>query len=189
MTYKRRLKVTDQTVRRLLGTYDRDKGIQWDPHGFALESGRLTQKVVEASVQVASLAAFEANPRAPMTYVVSGNPDDVDARYFAGYLAQLHRARLGLDASVAWAPVIGNFENPLMREQPTMLVLHNLTPRSSNLKFEKVRDLVEVHRKIPKVLVVAGEDPLSFAATKLHTPCHGIAYFGRSISNTFNEVI
>jgi hypothetical protein len=70
-----------------------------------------------------------------------------------------------------------------------MLVVTNLTPRSSNLKYEKTRDLLEKHALIPKVLVVVGEDPISFAATRIHSPCHALAYFGSRISKTFNEVI
>lgn len=186
---KRKLRVTDKKVRKLLGTYDK-QNLKWDPQGFALESSRLEQRIIEASVQTESLERFETNPRLPMTYIVAGNPDDTDARYFAGYLAQLHMNAMGMNADVIWSPIIGTFDNPIVKQEAvTMIVLMNLTPRSSNLKFEKVRDIIEAHPKIPKVIVVAGEDPMSFAATRLHVPCHGIAYFGSAVSNTFNGVI
>lgn len=84
---------------------------------------------------------------------------------------------------------MGNFQNPALQDEPTLLIMTNLTPRSSNVKYEKVRDLIERHSTIPKIIVIAGEDPISFAATRLHVPCHALAYFGSEVSKTFNEVI
>lgn len=188
MTSISRLRVTDGQIKRLLGTYYK-KSIKWDPQGFVLESPRLENRIIEASSQQQSLDAFIANPKRPMTYIVSGNPDDVDARYFAGYLAQVHLQALKLNASIKWVTMLGDFDNPALKDSPTLLVITNLTPRSSNLKFEKTRDLIEVHKGIPKIIVVSGEDPISFAATRLHTPCHAIAYFGSPVSATFNGVI
>ena len=184
----RRLRVVESHVKKLLGPYFK-KSLKWDPQGFVIESPQLQNKIVEASVQERSLKDFETNPKLPVTYVVSGNPDDVDARYFAGYLAQIHIQALGVNSVVRWVTTVGTFENPALKENPTLLIISNLTPRSSNLKFEKTRDLIEVHKNIPKIIVVAGEDPLSFAATRLHSPCHSIAYFGSQISTTFNGVI
>lgn len=183
-----KLRVTDKGIRNHLGTYDR-RGLKWDPQAFEIESPKLEKRIVEATVQQKSLDAFTQNPRRAMTYIVAGNPDDRDARYFAGYLAQVHLTALGLEAQVKWESITGAFANPAMSEEPTLLILTNLTPRSSNLKYEKARDLIERHSTIPKVLVVAGEDPISFAATRLHAPCHALAYFGATISKTFNEVI
>lgn len=185
---KERFKVVDRGLRNQLGTYDR-RALTWDPIAFQIESHRLQGKICEAAIQQHSLDTFRGNPRRAMTYIVAGNPDDKDARYFAGYLAQIHLNTMGLQAHIKWDTVVGTFGNPAMDEQPTMLILTNLTPRSSNLKYEKVRDLIERHSTIPKVIVVAGEDPISFAATRLHTPCHALAYFGSAISKSFNEVI
>lgn len=183
-----RIRITNRSLKIALGPYD-TKSIKWDPQSFAIESPRLEQRLIDAEVQQRSLAAFMANPRRAMTYIVSGNPDDTQARYFAAFLAQVHMDALGLQANVLWETMIGAFDNPGLKAEPTMLVITNLTPRSSNLKYEKTRDLLEKHASIPKVLVVAGEDPISFAATRIHSPCHALAYFGSRISKTFNEVI
>jgi len=183
-----RLRVTDKGLRLHLGAYDM-KSLKWDPRPFSVESPRLELRFLEASVQQESLAAFMEKPRRAMTYIVAGNPDDREARYFAAYLAQIHATAAGIDTNVLWESMTGAFENPAMRESPSLLIVTNLTSRSSNLKFEKTRDLLERHATIPKVLVVAGEDPISFAATRLHAPCHAIAYFGAKTSKTYNEVI
>lgn len=183
-----KVKVTNKALRHQLGTYDR-RALNWDPQAFVVESAKLDGRVIESSTQRNSLLTFAANPKRAMTYIVSGNPDDKDARYFAAYLAQLHIDALGLQAHVRWEAMLGAFDNPAMRDEPSLLIITNLTPRSSNLKYEKTRDLLERHATIPKVLVVAGEDPISFAATRLYAPVHAIAYFGATISKTFNEVI
>lgn len=183
-----KLRVTDRSLRTHLGTYDR-KSLKWDPQAFQVESERLKAKVYEGHIQEASLQAFTDNPRRAMNYMVAGNPDDKDARYFAAYLAQIHLNALGLQAHIRWESVMGNFQNPALQDEPTLLILTNLTPRSSNVKYEKVRDLIERHSTIPKIIVIAGEDPISFAATRLHVPCHALAYFGSEVSKTFNEVI
>lgn len=186
-----KLKVVDHKLRALLGTYDMG-GLKFDPSSFVIESPKLEQKIIEASVQEASYTRFLANPCKAMTYLVAGNPDDQKAKYFAFHLAELHQRHLGLKADLRIETVVGNFDNPLIvnREAaPSMLIITNLTIRSSNLKFEKVRDLIERFPRIPKVIVAAGEDPISFAATRLHLAVHGIAYFGNRLSKTMNEVI
>jgi len=167
--------------------------LKFDPSAFVVESTRLEQRIIEASTQQLSYDRFKAKPDQAMTYIVAGNPDDRKAKYFAFHLAELHLLALGSRANVVIETIMGNFENKLTMEKlefaPTLILMSNLTVRSSNLKFDKTRDLLERFPRIPKILVVAGEDPISFAATRLHSAVHGIAYFGNSISKTMNEVI
>jgi len=186
-----KLRVTDLGLRARLGVYDMP-GLAFDPISFVVESPRLEQRIIDSEVQQKSLEAFRSTPTKAMTYLVSGNPDDRKARYFAFYLAEIHAKALGLKSSVRFESVMGNFENQLVTDReasPTMLVISNLTVRSSNLKFEKTRDLLERFPRIPKVIVAAGEDPISFAAYRLHVAIHGLAYFGNQISKMVNEVI
>ncbi len=185
-----RLKVTDKKLRGVLGPYDMTS-LKFDPQSFVVESPKLESRIIESSVQVKSLSSFVTKPTRAMNYVVAGNPDDRKARYFAYYLAEIHQQQLGLKSDVRFETIVGNFENQLITKDatPTMLVISNLTVNSSNLKFEKCRDLLERFPSIPKVIVVAGEDPISFAATRLHIAVHGIAYFGNKISKMVNEVI
>ena len=166
-----RLKVHDRGLRSGLGTYDIGV-LKFDPPTFVVESKKLDNR--------------------PVTYVVAGNPDDLKARYFAYHLAEIHMQALGAKEDVKFETMLGNFNNPLIvnsEASPTLLVVSNLTIRSSNLKFEKTRDLLERFPKIPKIIVVAGEDPISFAATRLHVPCHAIAYFPSKHSKVVQEVI
>lgn len=168
------------------------KRMLWDPQAFVIEGEQLERKIIEASVQERSLQTFVRNPRAPMTYIVAGAPDDEKAKYFAAYLADVHRQRLGINADVHWERVFNGYDNQLVRRDttPSMIVLSNLSTKSNYLKYDKAKDVCERFGSVPKIIVVAGEDPISFAATRLHVPCHGIAYFPNAkLLKTVQEVI
>lgn len=127
-----------------------------------------------------------------MIYGVAGNPDDSKAKYFAAYLVASHIAHMRGEANVVWAPMYGGFDNPHMdenRASPTMLVLTNLTPNSTNFKLEKTRDLLEKFSDVPRVVVSCGMDPLSFLATRLFVPIHGLAYFSEALVKKNVEII
>lgn len=163
---------------------------KFDPMGFVPESNRIEQKIVDASKQEQSLAYFESNPNAPMIYVVAGNPDDSKAKYFASYLVEIHVKSQGSKADVIWETMTGSWESPAMkRDQPSLLVLSNLTDISSKVKLEKARDLIEKWPTIPRIIVCAGEDPISFAVNRLRTAAHGIAYFWSRSNKMVQEVI
>jgi hypothetical protein len=167
------------------------KRLQWDPQAFVIESERLEQRIIEANVQQKSLAAWNKNPKRPMTYIVSGSTHDEKAKLFAAHLVDIHWQRLGINADVVWEPVFNGYENKLIQREstPSLIVLTNLSTKSNYLKYDKARDVCERFGSVPKIIVVAGEDPISFAATRLHVPAHAVAYFGSKLVKTYNEVI
>jgi hypothetical protein len=170
----------------------RTSAFKFDPVPFVPDAETLDGKFIEPKVQVASLRRFLKNPEVPMIYGISGNPDDSKAKYFAAYLVEAHLKALGSDANVVWNPVFGGFDNPLMdhdRAPPTMIVLTNLTALSTPMRLEKARDIVEKHPDVPRIVVIAGCDPLSFLATKLFTPINGLAYFSESLIKQRVEVV
>ena len=170
---------------------------KWDPVTFACESEKLHEKFIEPSVQNDSLLRFMREPDIPMIYCVAGSPDDLKAKLFAAYLVHIHQQKLGLKANAVWHTVYGGFDNPLIREydatdgkaEPTMLVLSNLTPNSTGVKLDKTRDLLERFQDIPRIVVCAGEDPLSFMTTRLFSSIHGLAYFSESLIKRRIEII
>lgn len=165
---------------------------KWDPCAFATEAEQLNAKVFEPSTQDKSLIQFMDNPAAPMIFGVSGNPDDSKAKYFAAYLVDLHMKHLGVQANPVWATMYSGFDNPYMNNdaaRPTLLVLSNLTPNSTTLKLEKTRDLIEANPDIPRIVVCAGMDPVSFLTTRLHVPVNGMAYFAERLVKAKIEII
>jgi len=47
-------------------------------------------------------------------------------------------------------------------------VLSGCAENDTNMKTEKVRDLLSMYSHIPRVLVVGGTDPVAYSKTKLH---------------------
>ena len=161
------------------------------PQAFVAESPRLNERIFEESVQYDSLATFREDPMTPMVYAVAGNPDDGQARMFAAYLVGLHLAARK-NAHVEWHSVNGSFANPFAKEDIdglSMIVLTNLSPVATQTKLDKVRDICEKYDHIPRILVIAGEDPISFMATRVYLPCNALAYFSDSMIKKRVEVL
>jgi hypothetical protein len=59
-------------------------------------------------------------------------------------------------------------------DQPSMLIVSNITVNSTNVKLEKLRDLLEMYSHIPRIVVVTGIDPVTFANTKLMMPVSNV---------------
>jgi len=60
-----------------------------------------------------------------------------------------------------------------------LLIMSNLAENSTLDKIEKCRDLIAMYSDIPKVVVVAGCDPLVFSTEKLHINPTRVLYLGR----------
>lgn len=165
----------------------RTGSFKFSPHTFRCHAESLGQREIRGELQVESLQSFLDNPRRPVIYGVGGTPDDSKARYFAAFLVAHHLRKVQLRAHVLWEVLYNGFDNPTLdkysqtylmgKPEPTMLVLTNLSPNSSATKLEKARDLLERFPNIPRVVVCSGEDPMSFVATRLYSPIHGLAYF------------
>lgn len=170
---------------------------KWDPLPFAVESDRLNERIVDPAEQEKSLQMFLDDPTRRMVYGVSGNPHDGKAKLFAAYLVSEHIKARGLGSNVVWHTVYEGFDNKLLREydevdgksSPSLLVLTNITPNASTTRLGKVRDLLERFCDIPRIVVTAGEDPLSFFTTRLYYKINALAYFSESLVKRKVEVI
>jgi len=163
---------------------------KFDPVPFGTESERLNERIFDADIQLDSLNTYTENPKIPVVYCVSGSPSDSKALYFAAYLAELHY-KANKFSKINWCPIYGGFKNELLDSSPSLslLILSNLAANSTAVKLEKARDLLVHYSSIPRIVVVAGEDPVSFMTTKLHMPIHAMAYFSENLIKTRMEVI
>jgi len=170
---------------------------KWDPLPFSVENEKLNDRIIEAEVQNQGLSMFLDDVRIPIVYGVSGNPDDVQARYFAAFLVDAHLQALGSKANVVWHTLYGGFDNPLLKshtdndliEKPSLLVLTNLSPASTGVKLDKAKDLLEKFQDIPRIVVMAGEDPLSFLSCRLYSEVNALAYFCQSLVKRKMDII
>jgi hypothetical protein len=109
--------------------------------------------------------------------VVSSFPSDNIAKYLAlslmykayyVYVQKKKQPRYNkLLAPPLWHRLYNNFKNQLLDEKqnPCLLVISNISADSTQLKFEKLSDLLDLYEDIPRIVVTSGQlDPVSFAA-------------------------
>lgn len=155
---------------------------------FSSQVEGLRVRRVQKQVQLSKFEALSANPLSqPYVYIVSSSPNDGKAKQVAMYLMQralmavaagnIPRSAIGRQAPL-WHTITGSW-NDVLRDRPQehspgMLVLSNVTNLSTNVKLEKLRDLLELYNSVPRIIVISGEDPLTFANTKLLLPVNGV---------------
>lgn len=123
----------------------------------------------------------------PYLYIISSSPNDGKAKQAAAYfMEQASRKQLAGKfprstrgrQTPLWHMITGSFQDRLRdgvsHDQPSMLIISNVTVNSSNVKLEKLRDLLEQFNHIPRVVVYTGEDPVTFANTKLFLPVNHV---------------
>jgi hypothetical protein len=77
-----------------------------------------------------------------------------------------------------WHLLLGDFKDNLREkynDNLSLLIIDGLTIDSSNLKFEKCYDLLEMYNDIPRILVSSGCDPIELMI-KLHLPPNRILF-------------
>jgi hypothetical protein len=81
-----------------------------------------------------------------------------------------------------WHKVYGTFYDKLRDLQrpdnTSMLIISNVDCDSTSPKIEKVRDLLELHSSVPRIVVISGTDPMGFFANRLHMPMDCGFYLG-----------
>ena len=83
----------------------------------------------------------------------------------------------------------GGFENKSLNAEPSLLVITGLTPNSTPVKLEKARDLLEKHSNIPRIVVMAGEDPITFFMTRLYYSVNSIYYHSSALVKQRVEIV
>lgn len=126
----------------------------------------------------------------PMTIGIGSYPTDLKARQMAVSLInrmmdqQLTTKSRALRSKSAplWYRVYGGFNCPIRdkndHDYPCALFLTNVCIDSTAPKIEKVRDLLDKFSDVVRVVVIAGQDPLTFFANQLHYPLDLGFYLG-----------
>jgi hypothetical protein len=155
---------------------------------FEPSSERFDKKPVPPQVQSKSLIDFAEDTKAPIVYCIAGTPDDSRARYFAAFLTQLHMQQHKF-ARPVWTPVFAAGSQPMLPPDPTLLTIYNLAANSTAYKLDRVRDLLTQYDHIPRLLVVSGEDPISFMRTRLYHSVQAIQFFPAIELRQSNKII
>jgi hypothetical protein len=110
----------------------------------------------------------------PYLAVVSGETDDS----FSSQIALIQCAQMMLLDSTRkfyWHSLTGAFKDKIRDDEVLqadvysshLLIISNIAKNSTNVKLEKLRDICEMYSHIPKIVVLAGVNPMEFCRTQL----------------------
>lgn len=156
------------------------------PEPFVPNHERVSKKVYEPSHQLKDYNAWRTNPSMfdGSVYFCASEPNDARAAYFAAHLLSLWLKsveRTNKVPQVRWitcrSPDWQIGKSILEEDAPCdFLVLANITPNSSKQRLERIRDLVVSCPEVPVILVIAGEDPITFATQRLFLSVNAVFF-------------
>lgn len=151
---------------------------------FKPRSNYFKGKVVPVSEQLSYFANLMDNPLEvdPRITVISSFPSDHRAKLAALNLFSCAlQDTQGKVAKPRWVTLYGDrFDyDKLKLQRPNFLVITNVTMESTSYKLERLRDLLEMFPKIPRVVVTGGSiDPVELFTTRIHLPVAGAVSIG-----------
>lgn len=151
-----------------------------------LEYTDIKDKNISVRKQENNLHRILANPlRGAPVIGISSYPSDLRAKLVAAMIVasatEVYKnggRKVRSRQLPVWHRIYGGFKDDLRdkpSDKPCLLVLTNITDDCSNIKIEKIRDLLEKYDDIPRIVVTGGKNPLNFFAERLKYPLrHGI---------------
>lgn len=147
--------------------------ITWLPADFVLRS-------ISIKKQLSGIEKVLNNPlNGSYTMCIGSYPSDVRAQVLAvnfmnraidAQIGGHHRGR----AYPLWHRLMGSLWDPLRDskepENMSMLIISNIGIDSSQVKLEKLRDLLVRYEHVPKIVIVNGVDPVTFFAERVRLP-------------------
>ena len=173
--------------------------------GFTSEVEGLKPKSISKNEQTAMIERIIDNPfHAPYICCISGKPNDLKAKLLATYIMQsalMKQANksklpektqkyLSDKGQPIFSNVMGWSTNALLdhKEKPSLLILANVPQGMTQYKQEKLRDLLEMYSGIPRIVVTANHDPLTFFNGSLFMHLNACCYLTNSMVKKSFEV-
>lgn len=134
---------------------------------FTATTTRLKPIRIKREKQIADFEQVYDDPLgAPRTICISSDPNDLKAKYVASILMLQAIRALGTSGSVVWHNLTGSFkdkyrDSPALIKPVKFVVLANHTADASDVKREKLRDLIELFSDIPRIVTVTGDNPIN----------------------------
>lgn len=134
-------------------------------------------------------------------YVVNSFPTDLRAKIFASlimkrgierWLEMTPQERKG-QSQPMWVRIMGgygdhDFIKNLKAAKPNLLIITNINDESTQVKVERLRDVLEAFDDIPRVVVTAGSDPVTFMMKRVFYPLVGVVRIGSNEKVTLMDL-
>ncbi|AQT28640.1 hypothetical protein YOLOSWAG_160 [Erwinia phage vB_EamM_Yoloswag] len=151
---------------------------------FKPRSNYFKGKMVPKSEQLEYLAHLMDHPLEvePRITVLSSFPSDHRAKLAAlNVFANAVQDTEGRVAKPRWVTLYNDrFDYDKLRAtRPSFLVITNITMESTSYKLERLRDILEMFPKVPRVVVTGGNiDPVELFTSRIHLPVAGAVSIG-----------
>lgn len=171
----------------------RESPFRFDPQPFALSTAKFEEKIYSESIQEDSLSGFIADPFEPSIYGVASAPNDSKAKLFAAYLVQQFLEHSHPSNTVLWLSMAMYNNQDKVREAfsrtPSLLVITGISPNSNNYKLDVLKELLDHHENIPRIVVVSGEDPISFLFGRMYVACNRVFFYSSPLVKRQIQII
>lgn len=140
----------------------------------------LRPKAIERDSQIKDYLSVMKDPAAnPYVYVVGSEPSDKRAKYLASsiacrYLEMYPTASKGLVCHTLTGSYKDYYRDHSDNKvgKPKLMILSNITAESTEVKIEKLRDLLELYSDIPRIVCITGVNPLTFCNDYIRYHCN-----------------
>lgn len=151
---------------------------KFDPRPFSVggPSSRMREKHYGKEIQEVSLQGFLDNPVRPYIYGVASQSNQEVSTMFAAYLAQEFLARSHSSNRAMWLRGHKLIRDQVIPDTVQLLVISGLTPNTPKFILDRVTNLIDQHDRMPIVVSITGEDPVTFFATSLYTKVHRVFF-------------
>lgn len=146
---------------------------------------------ISVSRQLRAFESFISNPLwGSSLYVISSYPSDLRAKQVAlyvmskamdNYYKRKESNKLLIKRGPpVWHNIMGGYRDKYLDGDitscPSMLILANVIEDSTQIKLEKLRDILVKYDRVPRIVVTAAIDPVSFMLGKLKHQLDGSLY-------------
>ena len=151
---------------------------------FKPRSNYFKGKVVSAQDQLDYFARLMDNPldSEPRITVLSSFPSDQRAKLAAvNIFNNAVEDTAGKVSKPLWLTLYGDRldYDKIKAKRPNFLVVTNVTMESTSYKLERLRDVLEMFPKIPRIVVTGGNiDPVELFTTRVHLSVAGAVSIG-----------
>lgn len=168
---------------------NRQAPFKFRPNTFTVGGKKMNEKVYNPSAQIQSLTGYLKNPLSPIVYGVGSQSNPSMALYFAAYLVQKFCEITHSSNYVQWVRPSDILNESTVRNSPSLLVISGLTPNTPSYRLDKVFQLLDEWDNIPRIVVVTGEDPITYFATRLHYKLDRIFFHDENVAKREVEVV
>lgn len=151
------------------------------------KAGNGKVRTIKPAQQLEMLTKFAPRLISNHTFCISGHETDSTAKFvgawmFAQLLAEYKKLAAKSDFAFGkpvWHPLTGSYKDVFRdsmrngKSKPSAFLLTNVPSDSSQLKLEKLRDIMELYHDVPRIVVTTGMNPVEFFTSKLHYPLNG----------------